>query len=29
VHPNHPEMEDVAEATSAKASNQRFLGSAA
>ncbi len=29
VHPNHPEMEDVAEATSAKASNQRFLGSTA
>lgn len=29
VHPNHPEMEDVAESTGAKASHQRFLGSAA
>ena len=27
--PNHPEMEDVAEATDAKASNHRFLGSTA
>lgn len=29
VHPNHPEMEEVAEATGAKASDQRFLGSTA
>lgn len=29
IHPNHPEQEDMAEAASAKASNQRFLGSTA